>query len=161
MDNILTRISEQKLSNVGMTTPNFEMIDDSDDNKPQNGTIANSDEPLSMSEIGDLLESLDGTKTSTSTIEFDGIYTFVAWYEKNRQYFNERQKIAFETLATARMQINLGCSCRKDARQRMANDYYKFFFESNKLTDLIPAVKAAAKVETIILKLGEVEFLRA
>jgi hypothetical protein len=161
MEAILKRFAAQKQANIGLSVEaKKSTIVAADYEKPCDAP--KDDEPISSSEIRKYLEKFEENKMEQTpdSITFDCIQSFVAWYELNREKFSEKQRAPFETLVTARNQINLGCSCRAHVRQNMANDYYKVFFINNQKTDMIPTIKSVAGVNTIIFKIVTQEFLR-
>ena len=118
-------------------------------------TNQDGDVPLSSSEIEFYLKKIEAKMNPpTDSLVFDSIQTAASWFEINRASFSSTQQSAMETLVTARNQVNMGCSCKKHVRQRMADEYLKNFMVNNQGTDLIPSIKDAAKVPKIIVRFG-------
>jgi hypothetical protein len=95
-----------------------------------------------------------------NSITFDSIQNITGWYEQNRGFFDPQQTTALNTLVHTKSLINMGCACKIHVRQQMADDYYKSFFIRNQKTAIISKIKEIAKVETLIFKIKEEEFLR-
>lgn len=162
----LDRLIAQKQAAAGISEPIVAspmVLESPSAEKPCPDAKTAQDDPVSSEEMGFYLTKLE-EKTAPAidpnSIAFDCIQNFVGWYEQHRAAFNDKQRIALETLVAGRMQINLGCSCRQQARQKMADDYFKNFFLMNQKTDIIPAIKLAAGASLLIFKLGAEEFLR-
>ena len=87
-----------------------------------------------------------------------GIEAFLDWLNSNSEKFTEMQLSAFSALESARAVIYHGCTCQEARRRNRANDYFKFFLEANKDTDLVEAIKKAANTDLLILSnhLGEI-----
>jgi hypothetical protein len=165
MQRFLSRIAAQKFQNLGtaaLTQPptkreaNFVKAEEE---KPV--TAEDNEQPLSASEIEFYLNKFDKTMDSPAdTLVFDSIQSAAGWYEINKPAFQPRQQAAMETLVTARNQVNMGCSCKKHVRQRMADDYLKTFILNNQQTDLLPSIKLAAKVQKVIVKIADQVFFQ-
>ncbi len=91
---------------------------------------------------------------------FKGIEHFSDWYSQNMERFSEQQRIALGTVLQARQGINAGCSCRRNQRLRMAEDYYVHFFTQNAANDLISAIKLATGAQALIFYRGSELFLQ-
>jgi hypothetical protein len=157
MQRFINRLNAQKRANIG--EPVAAKQTGLDDTCASQTVL---DEPLSAKEIEFYLKKLD-TQANTlpeNTVVFDSIQAFASWYEGNKHSFNDKQNVALGTLVTVRNQINLGCSCRLHIRQNMGNDYFKHFFIKNANTDIIPSIKQAFAGQNVILKVGDVEFMR-
>ena len=87
-----------------------------------------------------------------------GIEAFLDWLNSNSEKFTEMQLSAFSALESARAVIYHGCTCQEGRRRNRANDYFKFFLEANKDTDLLESIKKAANTDLLILSnhLGEI-----
>lgn len=164
----LKRIEKQKKANIGFSQPVIrpkEAFELADEEKPCKGCSEQkgNDEPLSSEEIKFYLEKLNqkNMETIPNSITFDSIQSFVGWYEPNKALFSAGQSGALNTLSHTKSIINMGCACKIHVRQKMADEYYKNFFIKNQATDMIPKIKEIAKVETIIFKIGQEEFLKA
>lgn len=73
---------------------------------------------------------------STGEKVFNGIEDFIDWYRPNKDGFTDDQIVALGTLIQVWQLINNGCSCKKAARRKSANDYFKTFWVKNQYTDL-------------------------
>lgn len=93
----------------------------------------------------------------SDSFELNGVEAFLDWLGQNKTNFTEGQLTAFSALESARAVIYTGCSCQQQRRANRANDYFKFFFESNRETDILLSIKKVANTNLLILKnyLGE------
>lgn len=96
----------------------------------------------------------------SDSFELNGIEAFLDWLGQNKKNFTGDQLTAFSALESARAVIYAGCSCQQGRRANRANDYFKFFFESNRETDIILSIKKAANTNLLILKNYLGEFVR-
>jgi hypothetical protein len=71
---------------------------------------------------------------------FVHLWSFVEWYEPNKEKFNEQQRQALDTLLQTRDMVNTGCPCKRAHRESAANEYFKSFWLNNQDNDLIPSV---------------------
>lgn len=71
---------------------------------------------------------------------FPHLWSFVEWYEPNREKFSEAQRTPLDTLIQTRDMVNSGCGCKRASREAAANDYFKSFWLNNQSNDLIPSV---------------------
>lgn len=94
----------------------------------------------------------------SESFSLGGIEAFLDWLNLNREKFTEMQLSAFSALESARAVIYHGCTCQEARRRNRANDYFKFFLEANKGTDLLETIKRAANTDLLILSnhLGEI-----
>jgi hypothetical protein len=69
-------------------------------------------------------------------LKFDNLLDFVDWYEKVKDKFPEKQQVALNTLLEARNNIVPGCNCKRQQRQNAAFQYFRIFWDNNKLTDI-------------------------
>lgn len=94
----------------------------------------------------------------SESFSLGGIEAFLDWLNLNREKFTEMQLSAFSALESARVVIYHGCTCQEHRRRNRANDYFKFFLEANKGTDLLETIKRAANTDLLILSnhLGEI-----
>jgi hypothetical protein len=94
----------------------------------------------------------------SESFSLGGIEAFLDWLNLNGEKFTEMQLSAFSALGSARTVIYHGCACQEARRRNRANDYFKFFLEANKDTDLLEAIKKAANTNLLILSnhLGEI-----
>lgn len=77
---------------------------------------------------------------SVPLVHFPHLWSFVEWYEPNREKFTEAQRVPLDTLIQTRDMVNTGCGCRRASRETAANAYFKDFWLNNQTTDLMPAV---------------------
>lgn len=166
-DWFVKRLESQKGGNAYHVVKPIQIQESSEEKEEKEGEkrIISSDEPISPSELKIYLEKMENEKAKNleivpNSITFDSINSFCDWYEPKKDAFLEKQRPAFDSLVQTKGMINMGCSCKIHVRQKMANDYYQNFFTKNKQTDLIPKIKEVAKVDTIIFKNGETEFLK-
>ena len=114
-------------------------------------------EPVIINEAPPLIEAAS-VALKSDLFELNGIEAFLDWIDKDRGKFTEMQLSAFSALESARAVIYHGCTCQEGRRRNRANDYFKFFLEANKDTDLVEAIKKAANTDLLILSnhLGEI-----
>ena len=94
----------------------------------------------------------------SESFSLGGMEAFLDWLNLNSEKFTQMQLSAFSALESARAVIYHGCTCQEGRRRNRANDYFKFFLEANKDTDLLEAIKKAANTDLLILSnhLGEI-----
>lgn len=95
-----------------------------------------------MSELG-LQQQMFGVEQLTPTkepIHFGNVYDFASWYSTNNTLFNDRQRVALDTVMQIRMAIEAGCRCKRDRRERAAHIYFADFWTKNKDTDLLKTI---------------------
>lgn len=80
---------------------------------------------------------------------FKGVEHFADWYNLHTDDFIEQHRIALGSLIQARQGINAGCSCKRNQRLRMAEDYYVHFFTQNAGSDLITAIKKSTNANVL------------
>jgi hypothetical protein len=102
-------------------------------NKTNNTTMEKKDEPQDI-----------------EVVHFSCLEEFVFWYEGNKNFFNENQQNALNSLIEAKNLSNGGCNCTKQNRKNMANKYFQDFWNNNKKTDLIATLANALKTKKII-----------
>lgn len=91
---------------------------------------------------------------------FNGIESFVGWYEPLKDKFTESQNIAMATLIQMRDMINAGCGCKRGHRLDNANNYFVTFWTQNAATDMPKKVMEVGNAKSISFKVQNNEFLK-
>lgn len=162
------RLQAQKMASVGFAEPLISKpLEEAASEEEGCSGAQNQDEPLSPDEIGYYLTKLETKQqvmlptTEKNSLVFESLQAFVTWFSNHKSQFSPSQQTALNTLDIALQKINYGCSCRRDARVSMSNQYYKTFFIKNSETDIIKNIKSIAQVDLLIFKLDGQEFLRS
>lgn len=95
-----------------------------------------------MSELG-LQQQIPGAEQQPpkkEPIHFGSVYDFASWYSTNQTLFNDKQRVALDTVMQIRMAIEAGCRCKRDMRERAAHIYFADFWTKNKDTDLLKTI---------------------
>lgn len=116
--------------------------------------------PLSSEEIKNLFIEEKPVETSLNEITFDGIESFVAWYQGKEKDFTPEQNVPLSTLVEMRNYINSGCGCKRDYRLNQANEYYKEFWRQNSQTDLPQKVKDVGKFNSVLFCVKQLELIK-
>ena len=95
----------------------------------------------------DVRKELEEEKDS---YRFNSIYDLRDFLVMNRSRFDDWQLGAVDSIVNAVKSITAGCKCKKEARKKAVEDYYKQFILHNKDTALIPKLKELANAEKII-----------
>jgi len=90
---------------------------------------------------------------------FVDLNDFVGFYELNREKFSDKQKQALETLVVANKMISVGCNCSRNSRYNRAQEYFKTFWENNKITDMPKKVAEILGVKKIQFQINNNIFL--
>ena len=91
---------------------------------------------------------------------FDGIEDFCFWYYILKDRFTEQQNVALTTLIQARDVINMGCSCKRQARRAQSNQYFKEFWLNNQSTDMVTVIKGIGPFSELDFRVNGETFLK-
>ena len=104
------------------------------------------------SELENSIKEVSEPKVESEEISFSSLFSFVAWYKKHQNEFNDGQKRPLNTLLEASDSINRICSCKREKATEQANLYFNEFWNRNKVTDLPDTILKISGAK--ILKIG-------